>query len=307
MNANDDNRSLIPLPDGSLANTAAGAQRIMSAMVGETLALARREDAAKPARSEFKIGECVYYEPDYRQILIWAKALLLEPEEVVWRLLQGGTVLVNDYGCLGVERPWTEKMISESLAFASSLVVEGKKKPGEIWDSFEKKFGVNAEFHLELLLWRLDEAEQRVRSAIRWNAVYAHALYERHEANFRANCEHRAPLKIRELRWDFDLLPIRSFEWVKGLDVWVCAEFSDRSGRRRHVETLSPQLHDVRRLECFGLGLKGLDLSGVPSLEELKCSGNEIENLDVSPLSRIKSIQYDSDSTRLIQRPDQHF
>ena len=37
----DDNRSLVPVPDDSLANTAAGAKRIVSAMVSETLAIGR--------------------------------------------------------------------------------------------------------------------------------------------------------------------------------------------------------------------------------------------------------------------------
>lgn len=37
----DDSRSLIPLPDGSLANTMTGARRIVSAMVGEMLSIAQ--------------------------------------------------------------------------------------------------------------------------------------------------------------------------------------------------------------------------------------------------------------------------
>lgn len=41
----DNSHSLVPVPDGSLANTAAGAKRIISAMVGEMLALTRREQS----------------------------------------------------------------------------------------------------------------------------------------------------------------------------------------------------------------------------------------------------------------------
>jgi hypothetical protein len=43
----DEDRSLIPLPDVSLANTAAGAKRIMSEIIGETLALARFSEVGK--------------------------------------------------------------------------------------------------------------------------------------------------------------------------------------------------------------------------------------------------------------------
>ena len=57
--ADNEDRSLIPLPDGSLANTAAGARRILSAMIGETLAIGQQRECEQlpspqkltPARS----------------------------------------------------------------------------------------------------------------------------------------------------------------------------------------------------------------------------------------------------------------
>ncbi len=84
--AENEDRSLISLPDGSLANTTAGAKRIMSAMVEQTLAVARQEQAGIQSARR-KIGEYEWREPDYRQILIWAKTLAVEPEEVIRRLL----------------------------------------------------------------------------------------------------------------------------------------------------------------------------------------------------------------------------
>ena len=86
MNENDNNRSLIPLPDGSLANTAAGAKRIMSAMVGETLALTRQEQSSIQS-ARWKIGDYEFCETDYRQILLWAAAMNLESVTVVERVL----------------------------------------------------------------------------------------------------------------------------------------------------------------------------------------------------------------------------
>lgn len=50
----ENNYSLIPRPEGSLANTAAGAKRIMSAMVGETLDVVRR--GADEAEAIFQQG-----------------------------------------------------------------------------------------------------------------------------------------------------------------------------------------------------------------------------------------------------------
>ena len=84
--ADHEEYSLIPLPDVSLANTTVSAQRIMSAMVEETLALTRREQASIQA-AKWKIGDYEFCEPDYRQILHWAAALALAPEIFIERLL----------------------------------------------------------------------------------------------------------------------------------------------------------------------------------------------------------------------------
>ena len=48
--ADNEDHSLIPLPDGSLANTAAGAKRVLAEMVGETLALTRQDN--QPAKAK---------------------------------------------------------------------------------------------------------------------------------------------------------------------------------------------------------------------------------------------------------------
>jgi len=61
----DNHLSLIPLPDVSLALARPEVGRVLSEMVGDTLALALRKPLSK-------IGEYEWCEPDYRQILLWA-------------------------------------------------------------------------------------------------------------------------------------------------------------------------------------------------------------------------------------------
>ena len=85
MTEQDNSHSLIPRPDVSLANTAAGPKRILSAMVGDALALGREEAVAQSAR--FRIGDYIWCEPDYRQILLWAETLKMEPLTVIEHLL----------------------------------------------------------------------------------------------------------------------------------------------------------------------------------------------------------------------------
>ena len=89
----DNSRSLVPFSDGSLANTAAGAERILSAMVEEALALGREVAVAKTTR--FRIGDYTWCEPDYRQILLWAEALKMEPATLIEKLAAGEDVSLN--------------------------------------------------------------------------------------------------------------------------------------------------------------------------------------------------------------------
>ncbi len=114
-------RSLIPLSDGSLAETVPAARRIILLMVDEVLALNRREQpAAVPpegivtledrtrygiqsreqvtAGGKFRIGDHELREPDFLQVIVWSNALALPPEEVMRRLLCQDCRYVNPFG-----------------------------------------------------------------------------------------------------------------------------------------------------------------------------------------------------------------
>src|SRR5712691_11101712 len=76
--------SLVPRPASAIENTSPGIRRVLSGIVADALALAQKPKSVT-AEAKFRIGEYEWCEPDYRQILTWAKALCLEPEEVVRR------------------------------------------------------------------------------------------------------------------------------------------------------------------------------------------------------------------------------
>ena len=78
--------SLILLPSSALGKLSAGPMAIMDGMVSDALAIVRSHERALAAK-RFRIGGYEFCDPDYRQILIWAKALRLKPDEVVNRLL----------------------------------------------------------------------------------------------------------------------------------------------------------------------------------------------------------------------------
>ena len=75
--------ALIPRPPSALER--GGPRGILTRMVSDALAVARSQEKALTV-ARFRIGNDEFCDPDYRQILLWAKALELEPEDVVQRL-----------------------------------------------------------------------------------------------------------------------------------------------------------------------------------------------------------------------------
>lgn len=67
--------------------------------------------------------------------------------------------------------------------------------------------------------------------------------------------------------------------------------------------TSTPQLS---WLMCSSNQLTKIDLTVTPLLDVLCCRGNQLVELDIQPCKQLKVLDYDKDTTRLIQRPDQH-
>src|SRR5450759_3297303 len=73
--------ALVPRPSSAIEKVAPGAKHILSGMVADTLAL-RKETSAFAAKT-FRIGEYEWCEPDYHQIIVWAKATNFKPEDFI--------------------------------------------------------------------------------------------------------------------------------------------------------------------------------------------------------------------------------
>jgi hypothetical protein len=96
MSEDKNARWLVPRPDFSLGKSTSGSNRVLADMVDQTLALARQQQGI--VAKTFRIGRYEWCEPDYRQIIIWAKALSFEPEEVIHRLLEGKMTGPSQWG-----------------------------------------------------------------------------------------------------------------------------------------------------------------------------------------------------------------
>lgn len=75
---------LVPHPLGELAAPQIWQNRILGDMVEAALVLGRQGAAVRPAR--FRIGDYTWCDPDYRQILMWAEALKMQPITVIEKL-----------------------------------------------------------------------------------------------------------------------------------------------------------------------------------------------------------------------------
>ncbi len=81
----DKRNAMIPQPSGAIEKIGPGPRGILTRMVSDTLALARSQ-STNVAAARFKIGKYEFCDPDYRQILLWARALKLKPLTIVQRL-----------------------------------------------------------------------------------------------------------------------------------------------------------------------------------------------------------------------------
>ena len=85
MPAEKPRTALITRGPSAVEKLGTGSRTILSQMVWDALVLAKPKGSAL-AVSRFRIGDYEFCDPDYRQILQWAKALRVEPEEIVRRM-----------------------------------------------------------------------------------------------------------------------------------------------------------------------------------------------------------------------------
>jgi len=307
-------------------------------MIDETLALALQAQALEGRR--FQIGEDEWRESDYRQILIWAKSLELEPVEVVRRLqediIAGDEVWIEtrfadgrllelywNLDLLPLERfEWVDGLVTKAVAFATTQEMTPN------------------------LSLRLPSLKDLLCAATGLTALDLSGVPMLTELWCYNN-------QLAEL--DLSAVPVLTRLWCDGnqlkeLDVIGVPMLKELWCDRNHLTKLDlfgvpllmglwcsdNQLTELdlsgvpklTELCCEGNQLTELDLSGVPMLTELYCGNNRLTKLNLSSvpmlthldcgasrlteldirfLLNLEKLQYDSGSTRLIQRADQHF
>jgi hypothetical protein len=80
--ADDERKALVVQGPRSLAEVGAGARKILSSVVSDALTIVSSREKAVTS-TLFRIGSYEFREPDYSQILIWARALRICPVALV--------------------------------------------------------------------------------------------------------------------------------------------------------------------------------------------------------------------------------
>lgn len=328
--------ALVPRPPDALEKAALGAKRILSCMVGDTLAL---------ATSKFRIGGYEWHEAEYLQLMAWAEQLGLSPDELLRRLKGEETTIENnrfitlrwDVGLL----PLSEFRVSQELRLTQlSFVGPGYDLPPSIsristvalpelkrldcaivglktlatgrmtsLESLECSGN-----HLKLLdlepFPNLKTLNCFINCLTTLNLTHVPQLVELDcSDNLIAELDLRSVPNLRRLNCsdnNMQKLVLRNLPKLVELDCENSA-WDKSAGWGRHLEMLDLRgAPNLTRLNCWDNALEYLDLRCVPQLEDLNCASNLLTELDIRPLFHLKKLLCD-DRTRLIQHPDQHF
>jgi len=107
--------------------------------------------------------------------------------------------------------------------------------------------------------------------------------------------------KLIKLNWDFELLPLKQFDCISGLEIthlsirspqneWHSPSAADFN-KPQFIESLKLQLPSLTHLSCERLGLSELDLSRIPKLTELLCGQNSLKEMNFSAVSALEKLR----------------
>lgn len=245
-------------------------------MVGEVLTLSRAVvNASEALVPRFKIGEHAFCEPDYRQILIWSKALALEPATMAERLLLQSMLLPEEHLLRGIFGD-----------LRAAHLVNGRLQDLH-WDLDLlplSKFEWVADLSISSL--SISGSSQKMRSL-------------------------EVPLKdLLELRCDGIGLREVDLSGAGNLQLLHCAG----NELTRLDLSVVPQLtilscggNQLRSLDLSNVPqLTSLSFDD-PAFERWSCENETLSVLDIRPLEKLEELVCFKNKPRLIQRPDQDF
>lgn len=248
--------SLIPQPSRSLAREGSAGRRIVEEMVSGTLDVMQAQSSALVPR--FAIGEHLLCEPDYHQILMWAKELRIPQQQVLDSILKD-PFLQNPY------TQWNKTF---------STRIENGRLKSLAWDTSLlpiSNFSISPEIEIQSLVFACDRG---------------------------AATRHSSPCTVAAfpsyLSLDLPALITLDCSWLglENVEVDKSKKLTDLQCYNNQLTLLSlDALPDLRRLTCFGNDLGDLRISTCPSLHQLNCSRNKrLADLNLSGVPNLRSL-----------------
>ena len=243
-----------------------GPRNILSNVVSDALTVARsRETALSAAR--FQIGRYEFCEPDYSEILIWAKALEIDPEAFVQQL--GKTSFTQRARSL---------YRSEARDISEVTTTVFKVERGAIvslaWDFFHLRIktfdwvsGLSIQAIAVFDQFALDYA------VISFSLPFLRSLF--------IGPIHLTKVDLSKVRgsphWTATaiILPNSTSRAFQILTELFC-------GKNRFTKLDLSSVPNLNKLSCGENQLTELDLSGTPNLTKLRCDANQFTELDLS-------------------------
>ncbi len=313
--ADKENTALIPIQPGALLKLGTGPKNILSVMVSDALALAREREKSLAA-ARFRIGDYEFRNPDYRQILIWAKALELEPEVFIDKLEHsiefevmyedfmdmdclldyvgefvdiGKTIAleVNDGSIVHLK--WNFSLFPIPLVeWVSGLKI--KRLGLYLPNSFRVKDG-DDEIKIMLRLPSLDSLYCKCMQLTELDLSNVPALTELYCGNNRLRELDLSNIpELTYLSCDENRLTKLNLSNSPALTYLSCSE-------NQISELDLSNSHALAYLSCSENQISELDLSNAPVLNKLECSGNQLSKLDVRYLKNLTFLNFDSSVT----------
>jgi hypothetical protein len=223
------------------------------------------------SRARFQIGRHEFREPDYCQILIWAKALELDPEALVQAL---------------EETSFKYKHLRNS-----STRWDHGNSPNR-WDEGTIGFKVE-QGAIKSLAWDFFDLPIKTFDWVQGLCIQSIAVFDGSEVQLRRFSAFDIPTEQPNISFSLPCLRqlfIGPIKWTKvdlrdlpGVFVLWCCGTARIGGRGNQLTKLDLSgLPNLTTLWCNHNTLTTLDLAGVPNLTFLDCRDNELTTLDLS-------------------------
>jgi hypothetical protein len=306
--ADDERKALIVQGPRSLAEVGAGARKILSSVVSDALTVASsREKALTPTR--FRIGNYEFREPDYGQILLWAKTLEIDPEvlvqtlektpftcnsireKVIFTVEKGAIASLSwDVAALPLKKfDWVTGLSIRELAVFCELVSQNisLSLPSLPLPSLRALF-IDG---IKLTKLDLSKVPNLTRLSCERNQLTELDLSKtpnlttlRCRANRLTELNLSGVQNLTELSCHHNRLTELDLPNVPNLTRLWC-------GRNQLAELDLSKAQNLTRLWCSLNQLTELDLSKVPNLTTLSCGANQLTQLDLTALPNLATLR----------------